>query len=279
METMDIIKEAFLFPSQNLEKLAIYIVITFVVGILIGGGVILTAFGAYGGEFIYVILSLILIIIGIIVSFIISGYQLGILKSGIDQVPEAPSFDWKNDLINGIKMLIVSIVYFIIPMIITLIIALITNIPGQFIDLFEQAAVAPANVTAATNATAPVVSGVSDAAMAALGTSIAITAIIAAVLFIIFAFLHTMGESRLANTGSLGEALNIPEAFKDITRIGVGKVVAVIILMIVVVSVISGILGYIYGQVPQLSILSVIVTPYLTFFAQRATGLLYSDIA
>ena len=279
MEIMDIIKEAFLFPSQNLEKLAIYIVITFVVGILIGGGVILTAFGAYAGEFIYVILSVILIILGIIVSFIISGYQLGILKSGIDQVPEAPSFDWKNDMINGVKMLIVSIVYFIIPMIITLIIALITNIPGQFIDLFEQAAVAPANVTAATNATAPVVSGVSDAAIAALGTSIAITAIIAAVLFIIFAFLHTMGESRLANTGSLGEALNIPEAFKDITRIGVGKVVAVIILMIVVVSVISGILGYIYGQVPQLSILSVIVTPYLTFFAQRATGLLYSDIA
>lgn len=279
MEIMDIIKEAFLFPSQNLEKLAIYIVITFVVGILIGGGVILTAFGAYGGEFIYIILSLILIILGIIVSFIISGYQLGILKSGIDQVPEAPSFDWKNDLINGVKMLVVSIVYFIIPMIITLIIAFVTNIPGQFIDIFQQAAVAPANVTAATNATAPVVSGVSEAAMAALGTSIAITAIIAAVLFIIFAFLHTMGESRLANTGSLGEALNIPEAFKDITRIGVGKVVAVIILMIVVVSVITGILGYIYGQVPQLSILSVIVTPYLTFFAQRATGLLYSDIA
>lgn len=279
MEIMDIIKEAFLFPSQNLEKLAIYIIITFVVGILIGGGVILTAFGAYAGEYAYVILSFILIILGIIVSFIISGYQLGILKSGIDQVPEAPSFDWKNDLINGVKMLVVSIVYFIIPMIITLIIAFVTNIPGQFIDIFQQAAVAPANVTAATNATAPVVSGVSDAAMAALGTSIAITAIIAAVLFIIFAFLHTMGESRLANTGSLGEALNIPEAFKDITRIGVGKVVAVIILMIVIVAAINAILGYLYGQVPQLSILSIIVTPYFAFFTQRATGLLYSDIA
>ena len=279
MEIMDIIKEAFVFPSQNLEKLAIYIVVTFVLGILIGGGILLTVLGISASESIYVILSVILFILGIIVSFIISGYQLGILKSGIDQVPDAPSFDWKNDLINGIKLLIVSIVYFIIPLIITLIVAFITNVPGQFVDTFKNAALAPANATATANATAPVVTGISQSAMAALGTSLAITGIIALVLFIIFAFLHTMGQSRLANTGSLGEAINIPEAFNDLTRIGVGKVIAVVILVVVVVSVINAILGYIYGQIPQLSILSAIVTPYLAFFSQRATGLLYSDIA
>jgi hypothetical protein len=88
-----------------------------------------------------------------------------------------------------------------------------------------------------------------------------------------------MGQSRLANTGSLGEALNIPEAARDISRIGVGKVIAVVLLIIVVIGVIQAILGYVYGQVPQLSLLSIIVTPYLAFFSQRAYGLLYSDIA
>ena len=34
MEIMDIIKEAFIFPSQNIEKLAIYIALTFVIAIL-----------------------------------------------------------------------------------------------------------------------------------------------------------------------------------------------------------------------------------------------------
>ena len=88
-----------------------------------------------------------------------------------------------------------------------------------------------------------------------------------------------MGDARLANTDSLGEALNIVEAFKDITRIGVGKVIAVILLSCIIIAVINGVLGILYGRVPFLSFLSIIVAPYLMFFTHRATGLLYSDIA
>lgn len=277
MEILDIIKESFIFPSQNLAKLAIYIVITFIVGLIAAGGVILSVFG-FVDNFAYVAIGAILFIISIIVSFIISGYQIGLIKSGIDFDDEAPDFDWKNDLITGVKKLVVDIVYMIIPAIIIAIVALITNIPGQFMDIAQQAALSSANATAIANASAPIVT-ISDAAAASLFTSIAITGIIAVVLIIIFAFLLTMGESRLANTGSLSEAINVVEAYRDITRIGIGKVVAVVILLIIIIAVINGILGYIFGQIPQLSIVSVLVAPYLMFFQQRATGLLYSDIA
>ncbi|WP_458455478.1 DUF4013 domain-containing protein [Methanobrevibacter sp.] len=278
MEIMDIIKEAFIFPSKNLEKLAIYIVLMFVLSLLIVGGVFLTAFSFVDQSYLAIV-GVILFILGIILSFIVSGYQLGILKSGIDQVDEAPSFDWKNDLINGIKLLIVSIVYFIVPAIIVGIMALITNVPGNMMRVIQEASAGPANATVMVNSTGVATQVVSDHSIAALGTSIAITGIVAAIVFIIFAFLATMGQSRLANTGDLGEALNIPEAYRDITRIGIGKVIAVILLSMIVVAVIEAILGYIYGQIPQLSILSMIVTPYFAFFTQRATGLLYSDIA
>ena len=214
MEILDIIKNAFIFPSQNLEKLAIYIVLMFVVGLLIGGGAILAVL-SIDNQFVLAIVGVILFILGIILSFIISGYQLGILKSGIDQVDEAPSFDWKNDLINGIKVLVVNIVYFIVPAIIVAIIGLITNIPGNIAKVAEEAALSPANATAMANSTGIATQAISDATMSGLITSLAITGIIAVVIFIIFAFLATMGESRLANTGSLGEALNIPEAFRD----------------------------------------------------------------
>lgn len=277
MEIMDIIKEAFIFPSQNLEKLVIYIVLTFVMGLFIAGGVISGVFAAMDNS-VYFVITAILAIIAIAIALIISGYQIGIIKSGIDQVEEAPSFDWLNDLVTGIKTLIVSIVYFIIPAIIIAIVALITNIPGQIANIAQQAALNPANATAVASGSAPVAT-ISDAAAASLITSFAITGIIALVLIIIFAFLATMGTARLANTGSLSEAVNVVEAFKDITRIGVGKVIAVILLSIIVVAVINGVLGYIYGQIPQLSIVSVIVTPYLVFFTNRVTGLLYSDIA
>ena len=275
MEIMDIIKEAFIFPSQNLEKLVIYILLTFVVGILVAGGIFSAVFGAVNNSA-YLIITFILAIAAIAVSLVISGYQVGILKSGIDQVEDAPSFDWKNDLVTGILLLVVSIVYFIIPIVIIAIVALITNIPGQIIDVSQQIALAPANTTAAG---VSVFSTVSESALASLGTSIAITSIIGIVLIIIFAFLYTMGEARLANTDDLGEALNIPESFRDISRIGFGKVLGVVLLMVIIIAVIQAILGYLYGQVPALSILSIIVTPYLTFASQRATGLLYSDIA
>lgn len=277
MEIMDIIKESFVFPSQNLEKLAIYIVLTFIMGLFAAGGVVSGVFAAMDNS-VYFVFTAIFIIISIVIALIMSGYHINIIKSGIDQVEEAPSFDWLNDLVTGIKTLIVSIVYFIIPMILIAIVALITNIPGQIANIAQKAALNPANATAVASGSAPVVT-ISDAAAASLFTSFAITGIIALVLIIIFAFLATMGNARLANSGSLSQAINVVESFKDITRIGVGKVIAVILLSIIVVAVIQAILGYAYGQIPQLSIISVIVTPYLVFFTNRVTGLLYSDIA
>lgn len=277
MEIIDIIKESFIFPSQNLEKLAIYIVLMFVLGLLAVGGIVTGALGFMEDTFFF-IFTAVLFVLALVISFLITGYQISILKSGIDFDEEAPAFDWLNDIVTGIKMFIVSIVYFIIPTIIVSILSLVTNIPGQILQIGRQAALTQANATAVANGTTPLAT-VSQAAMANLFTSIAITSVIAVILFVIFAFLQTMGQSRLANTGSLAEAVNVIEAFKYITRIGAGKVIAVNLLVMIIVALISGILGYISSQVTQFSILSIIVTPYLAFFTQRAIGLLYSDIA
>ncbi|MDD6776783.1 MAG: DUF4013 domain-containing protein [Methanobacteriaceae archaeon] len=276
MEIMDIIKEAFIFPSQNIEKLAIYIALTFVIAILMVGGVFSCAFSNENTAL--VILGIILFIASFIVSLVMMGYQLGIMKSGIDFDENAPAFDWINDGINGIKLLIVNIVYFIIPAIITGIVAIIANVPGSFMQIIEEYT-ANINATAVANSTATAMPVVSDAAWASLFNSIAITAIVALILFIIFGFIETMGQARLANTGSLGNALNVIEAAKDIPRIGVAKVLALIILVVVIGVVIQGIVGYLTNQIPQISIISVVITPYLIFFTQRAYGLLYSDIA
>ncbi|MBR3197833.1 MAG: hypothetical protein IKF66_04985, partial [Methanobrevibacter sp.] len=65
----------------------------------------------------------------------------------------------------------------------------------------------------------------------------------------------------------------------DLSRIGYGKVIATVILMVIIVSAITGILSFVYGKIPMLSILNIIVTPFLMFALNRANGLLYSDIA
>ncbi|WP_405267967.1 DUF4013 domain-containing protein [Methanobrevibacter sp.] len=277
MEILDIIKESFIFPSNNLEKLAIYIVLSFVLGLFAVGGV-LSIYLASESSSIYFILTAILFLISLIIGLIITGYQVYIVKSGIDMDDKAPEFDWKNDIVTGIKMIIVNIVYMIIPSILVGIVALIANVPGNVLQMAQEMSANSANVTAVANSTSALAS-VSDATMAAFGTSIAITGMAAVILFIIFAFFLTIAEARLANTGSLGQGLNIPEVVKDISKIGVGKVIAVFLLVFVIITVIQTIISVLSGIVPPLAIISLIVTPYLTFFSSRATGLLYSDIA
>ena len=278
MEILEIIREAFIFPSKNLDKLAIYIVLTFLIGILIAGGVILGILGVVSNT-VYITISIILMIITIIIGFIVSGYQISIIKSGINHDENAPSFDWLNDLITGVKLTVVGIVYYIIPLIIVAIVAWAVDFPGKFMNIFQEAGIAPQNLTAmVVNNTAPVLK-IPTTAAASFVASIAFIYLVAFVLIVIFSFLLIMAEARLAKTGSLGKALNIIEAFKDIGRIGYGKVVSVVILSAAISFIISGILSLIYGRVPLLSFLSIIITPYITLFAQRTIGLLYSDIA
>lgn len=276
MEVVDIIKEAFIFPSKDLAKLAVYIVFAFIVGIFLALGLFLFALGIAENA-IYYVPAIILIIASLALGFIIFGYQVSIIKSGIDGVEKPPEFQWKGNLMTGIKYFVMVIVYFIIPAIVVLIVGWATNMFGQAMDIFTK--MANASMNAPANTTVAVTDVVPQSALISLGNAMIITGVVAAILFIIFKIIQTMAEGRLANTDSLGEALNIPEAFRDIGRIGWGKVVAVVILIAVIIGVINVVISGLNNYVPGISIISIIVTPYLTFFAARATGLLYSDIA
>ena len=105
--------------------------------------------------------------------------------------------------------------------------------------------------------------------------------IVGVILFIIFGLALLMGQCRLANTGSLGEALNIPEAIKDLQAIGIFKVLIVIIIVAIIALILNFIAGIFSGMGDIGSfisaILSAIVSAYTFFFSNRATGLLYSD--
>ena len=273
---MEIIKESMVFPSKDLAKLAIYIVFAIVAVILVACGIAFIALGLADSA-LWAIIGIILFVAGLAFGFIITGYQISIIKTGIEHTDSAPEFNWKGNLITGIKYLVVNFVYFIIPAIVVLIVAWATNLFGLAYDMFYKmmmaSMAAPANATVVINDVVP------QSQIIQLGNAMIVTGVVAFVLFVAFALIQTMGQSRLAKTDSLGDALNIPEAFKDIGRIGWGKVLAVVILVFIIIAVINAILTGLNSYINGLSILSIIITPYLTFFAARATGLLYSDIA
>lgn len=276
MEIMDIIKESFVFPSNDVAKLAIYIALTFAAGILAILGIVFLALG-FVDSIVYAVIGVIIFIAAFLVCFVISGYQIGIIKSGIEGDESAPEWVWQENLVTGIKYWIVSIVYYIVPALIVLIVAWATNLFGLTSGILTK--LAYASMDAPANSTLVVGNVVPESMLASFGIAVALTGIVAMVVFLIFMFIQTMAVSRLANTDSLGEALNIPEAFKDIGRIGWGKVIAVVVLIFIIIAVINAVISGLNYYINGISIVSIVVTPYLMFFASRATGLLYSDIA
>ncbi|WP_296844516.1 DUF4013 domain-containing protein [uncultured Methanobrevibacter sp.] len=276
MEIMEIIKEAMVFPSKDIVKLAVYIALS-VVSVLLGAfGIIYLAIGVASQSF-WIIIGLIAFIAALILGFITTGYIVSIIRSGIEHEESAPQFMWKENLVTGIKFVVLNIVYFIIPAIVVLILGWVTNLFGMASIMFTR--MMYASMAAPANATVTIADVVPQSMIISFGNSLIIVGIVAFILFVIFGFLEIMGQCRLAKTDSLGYAVNIPEAFKDIGRIGFGKVIGLTVLIFVIILVINCIISGLNAYIAGFSILSIIVTPYLSFFAARASGLLYSDIA
>ena len=88
-----------------------------------------------------------------------------------------------------------------------------------------------------------------------------------------------MGVCRLAKTEDLGYALSIGDAITDISKVGIVTIILFIIIMFIIVLVLSFI-GVAISQWNSIigGILVGILGVYITFFAARAIGLLYSDV-
>lgn len=105
--------------------------------------------------------------------------------------------------------------------------------------------------------------------------------IVGVILFIIFGLALFMGACRLAETESLGYALNIKEAINDIMSVGIVKLLVILIVIVIIGAILNIIAGLFSGHGTIGDILSIIisavVSAYMFFFQNRAIGLLYSD--
>jgi hypothetical protein len=272
MNLSEILKNAFIFPSKNLETLSVYAILSLLYVAFIFEGVVTCIFGIF--DIVNLVVGIAYIVIGIILWLITRRISIQCIKTGMDLEEKMPDFNWWQSFGAGISKVIITIYYFIIPAIIVVVIALFTNVIGGSVTLGQVIYTqAPAFIIGSTSA--------SDAIYGAafpIILSSAITISLGLIIFLVFSFFQTMGEARLAHTGSLKKALNIVGAARDIERIGVVRVFILSALIFVIVVIIEAILAIIFDHFLILSILTIITTPYLSLFGQRALGLLYSDI-
>ena len=126
MEIGEIIKDALVFPFNNIVSLVLYVVLGIIACVVAGGTFASIMLGtAYKNIFAVIGSGIIGMVVFLVLFFVISGYELDIIKSGITRDPQGPRIDIVRQFINGVKLFAVNIVYYIIPVIIGAILAVI----------------------------------------------------------------------------------------------------------------------------------------------------------
>jgi len=122
-----IIGDALAYPFSNIKALVLYVVLG-IIAAIIGGASLLTIAASFSTKglagFAFSGLSIVGVIVFIIVLFLIEGYALDIIKYGIERRTDSPGIDLARQVTNAIKLIVVSIVYYVVPAIIIAILSL-----------------------------------------------------------------------------------------------------------------------------------------------------------
>ncbi len=277
MNITEIIKDAFLFPSKNMERFAVYLVLSVLMTVFILGGTLVYPWGFFNVD--NYAIGGIYLVIALVIGFFISGYHLKVIKSGIELDDEVPVFELGENFLGGFEITIISVFYFIIQAFIIAVTTLATNVFGNAIAIVQQIRLQIFNVFFMVNSADIAVDAISNAVFNFI-ISLAITIAVALIVFLIFSILQSASQARLANTDSLKYALDIFEALKDIKRIGIVKVLLLVLLVLVIIAVMGIIFISLFSYFPLLlSVIYIILVPYIALAIQRLIGLAYSDIA
>ncbi len=232
----DILSKSISYPFSDLTKF-----------LIMGIGVIIvdldTVFGElFGTESFMVILGF---IIAVLFSIVMLGYSINVIKRGIDNSIEIPDFDFANNFVDGLKLILIGFVYFIIPLIITLVLLFVFGAIGSGLNQVVG--------------------------------SLGIWALIA-VIFIIFGIFAIVAQARFAISHSISDALSIGEVFEDVKRIGILK----IILFLIVVSILISVLALILAIITVIPVIGVMIIDlllggFIFLFLNYGIGLLYAE--
>lgn len=125
MDLGEIIKDSLSYPLNNIKSLAIFAILGIIVGVVVGSSLVGVVVSINGGKVVETLASgFIGFIVALVVGFIISGFQLDIIKFGIERRNDGPGFDILRQFINGVKLMVVSLIYYIIPLIIVAVLGL-----------------------------------------------------------------------------------------------------------------------------------------------------------
>ena len=271
MKLTEIFSNAIKWPFTDIKALIL-------LGILLIMGSLSTFIPALlGTTTSYIPLEIIFSILSIIVGLIAGGYTISMLRESMNLSDKIPCISIKANFIDGIKYLVVALVYIII-------LAIILFVIGYATGGLEALSIAQASITqtAGTVNSTAIINSIPTSNLVGLG----LTALIGLILAIIFGIFLNISACRLANNNKILDSINLGNVFDDINIIGWGRYFGWYVLLIIVILIIGIIIGVILNALllVHLGFIGIIInalifTPFMQMFTARALGLLYSEVA
>ena len=256
MEISDIVEDSLKYPISDFKKFLIlgipYLIIGLFALLFLYEAAGLSTLSDVSQEALlssplfstFMVTFLLFIVVVIVCTIIMSGIGLSVIKETIKPSNMLPNIEFKTNILDGIKSLIVSLVYIIIP---------------SFIFIILMAIVG-----------------------AALGEDSGVIILILMLIFliamIIIGLLLTVAICRLAETNSIGEALNVGNIIEIGKKIGFVKIFATLLICNVILGIIS-LVGSLVNMIPVIGTILVIylLYTYIMLVTYRAYGLLYRE--
>lgn len=237
MSLCEILSDAIRYPFSDITKFLIVGILALLAGITS----VLYPTGSDGS-----VIFILLAIISLVFAFIISGYGVAVIRNTIKNSDEIPGIDPVANIIDGIKVAIIGIVYYIIPLILVVIISFALGLIGAGLNQVSAVVI--------------------------------IACIIGIILFVLFSIFEIVAVARFADKGELGAALSIGEVIEDAKRVGILNIILftiVAVILILILSLIAGVLALI----PIIGIIVgvIILGGFMILFYNRGIGLLYAS--
>ena len=266
MNLREIIMDAIKYPISDTRKFLIFCALI----ILMSLSTIIPSYGFKDST-----LSIILSLVTLIVLFVVIGYSVEVIKGGTTRDDTLPDFDYVKQFVIGIKAVILDIIYFIIPAIITIIVA---SASGLFTSFTKIVYISIDAISKDANNLTTVMAAIPKSTMNTFTNALTITIIVGIILFIIFSLMAFTGLVRFAKTGSGTEGLRFRQILKDMSNVGLVKIIVTLIVIYIIAAVLAIVIGLI-GLIPYIGVFIGIFVgvPFTLLFLYRAIGLLYAD--
>lgn len=265
MNIPELFNESLTYPTKDIDKLLTLGVLFFLEGLI---SLLPSVTIALNQDLATQILYFISNIVGIIVTLIVFGYALSIVKNTIYN-SSMPSIKIIKNIIDGIKLFVISIIFYILPSTITLIIAYFTGVLNGILDL----------TMIYLNYGPEVISHISHLTSLNFNMNVFIgVVLIGAVLFILATLFLIIAIARFADTNNMRSSFNFKEIINDINNISWKNYLLslvlflIILLVILIVTVVVSIIPFV-----GLIIFFLVILPFIIIFSGRTLGLIYIE--